>query len=288
MALKLLAVLLALLLARSAPTLLHLRNFGWLKPWLRAMSSTRTGVVLAVLLPALLVGVIGYALLGRWLGVLWLAFALVTLLWTLGPREMEADLEELLNAAEGEPRAAALQNFGDGSDVPLSWSASSVVGAGINAALRRRYAVLFWFFMLGPGGALLYRLARLAAGTGGHAIELPAAQQDFARRMVAALEWPPALLMVLAMALVSNFDAVLGSLRAWHNEPGRNWLGLDPDFLPAIAVAGVNADVEAGDGYAVDATDVAGELEDLAHLLNRVLIIWLVLAALLVLGSWMA
>ncbi|MHB1992136.1 beta-lactamase induction protein [Metallibacterium scheffleri] len=288
MALKLLAVLLALLLARGVPTLLHLRSFGWLKPWLRATGATRTGIVLAVLLPAALAGVVSYVLLDRWLGVLWLAFALVTLLWTLGPRELEADLEELLNAAEGEMRATALQNFGDGSDTALAWSAPSVVGAGINAALRRRYAVLFWFFILGPGGALLYRLARLAAGMAGHAAGLPAAQQDFARRMAAALEWPAALLMVLAMALVSNFDAVLGSLRAWHNEPGRSWLGLDPDFLPAIAVAGVNADVEAGDGYAVDATDVAGELEDLAHLLNRVLLVWLVLAALLVLGGWMA
>ena len=287
MALKLLAVLLALVLARGVPTLMHLRSFAWLRSWLRALGGTPAGAALVLLLPAVLAGAVGYALAGRWLGVLWLAFALATLLWTLGPRELEADLEELLNAGEGEARAAALGNFATDNDTMPQWSAGSVVGAGINAALRRRYAVLFWFFALGPGGALLYRLARLAANEA-QAIGLAAASHALLRRAAGALEWPAALLMVLAMALVSNFDAVLGSLRAWHSEPGRGWLGLDPAFLPAIAVAGVNADVEAGDGYAVDTTDVAGELEDLAHLLNRVLLVWLVLAALLVLGGWMA
>ncbi len=287
MALKLLAVLLALFLARGLPTLVHLRSFAWFRPWLRALGGRGAGAILAVLLPALLLGLAALLLQGRWLGVLWLALALATLLWTLGPRELEADLEELLNAGEGEARAAALANFDTDHDEPLRWNAASVVGAGVNAALRRRYAVLFWFFALGPAGAVLYRLARLAAlecadaaGNGPHDVAT--------RRLAAALEWPAALLMVLAMALVSNFDAVLGSLRAWHTEPGRSWLGLDPAFLPAIAVAGVNADVEAGDGYAVDATDVAGELEDLAHLLNRVLVVWLALAAVLVLGGWMA
>lgn len=281
MALKLLAVLLALFLARSLPTLANLRGFAWLKSWLHAIGSSRVGVVLAIVLPAALAAVIGYVLLGHWLGVLWLAFALATLLWTLGPRELEPDLEELLNAAEGEPRLAALRNFDDANDGGPSWNAASVVGAGVNAALRRRYALLFWFFVLGPAGAVLYRVARVAA-------TLRTPQQPFTQRLASALEWPAALLMVLAMAMVSNFDAVLSSLRTWHAEPGHAWFGLDPDFLPAIAVAGVNADVEAGDGYAVDATDVAGELEDLAHLLNRVLLVWLVLAALLVLGGWVA
>ena len=288
MALKLLAVLMALLLARGVPTLAHLRGFAWLKPWLRALGTSPAGAIFAVLLPAAAVAGAGYVLRWHWLGLLWLAFSLATLLWTLGPRELEGDLEELLNAGEGPARAAALDNFSADNDGAPIWTAGSVVGAGVNAALRRRYTPVFWFFLVGPGGALLYRLARLGADASVHSATLTPEAQAALRRLAAALEWPAAMLMVRSMALVSNFDAVLGSLRTWHEQAGRNWLGLDPAFLPAIAVAGVNADVEAGDGYAVDTTDVAGELEDLAHLLNRVLLVWLVLAALLVLGGWMA
>lgn len=285
MAFKLLAVLLALLLARAVPMLVQWRSFGWFRALLGALGGGSAGVLAAVLLPALLVFAAAWLLAGHWLGVPWLLFALAVLLWTLGPRELESDLEELLNAGEGAPRDAALGHFSGDHDVQPCWTAACAVGMGVNAALRRRYAVLFWFFVLGPGGALLYRLARLAALQARAHADAPPGP---AARLAAALEWPAALLMVLAMALVSNFDAVLGSLRQWHQQAGRSWLGLDPAFLPAVAAAGVNADVEAGDGYAEDSTDIAGELEDLAHLLNRVLVVWLVLAAVLVLGGWVA
>jgi AmpE protein len=107
-------------------------------------------------------------------------------------------------------------------------------------------------------------------------------------RFARALDWVPAHLMVLAMALVSNFDAVAGTWRAWHGQPGHSMENLDPDFLAAVARSSVDADIEAGDGATTDTHDPLIELADARRLMLRVLIVWLAVVALVVLAGWVA
>ncbi len=288
MALKLLAILIALALLGAIPRLARYRRFGWLSVILRLLGHGLPGVVLVVLLPALLAAAIAYSLNLSLAGVLWLIYAVAVLVWTLGPRELETDLESIFNAADETARLAAAQVLkADPVAADLPWQAQALVGAGVTAALQRRFALLFWFFLLGPGAAVAYRLLRQCVAQTGIEAGLEDRLRAKLGRVADALDWAPAHLMVLAMALVSNFDAVLGTWRRWHAQSGHAWFGFSAGFLPAIASVGVNADVEAGDGYAEDLCDVPGELEDLGHILNRVLVVWLTFAALLVLGGWL-
>jgi AmpE protein len=286
MALRLLAVLIALALVAWLPQLRGWRDFRWFRAWTAQWgdSSGAPRVALALLPPVVLVAVVGFVF-GRIpaFGVLWLLFAVLVLLYTLGPRRLEADIDAVLQAPDRPQREAmaqALRVDADGAPLPLA--APELVEAAVLSALKRRFGVLLWFLLLGPAGAMLYRLAQRLAND-------PApdpASRSAARRVAEVLDWLPAHLMVFAMALVSDFDAVMNAWRRWHADPARSSWAFEPGFLGAVARAGVDADVEAGDGYAEDVSDPMLELSDVRRLLLRVLVVWLAVAAILVLAGW--
>ena len=197
-----------------------------------------------------------------------------------------ADIDAVLTAQDAAAREAAAQNLCDEAEAaPLPFAAHALVEAAVLASLRRRFGVLFWFFALGAGR----RVAVPAdAGRGNEdSAQLDLRTRDAARRFAAALDWLPAHLMVLAMALVSDFEAVLHAWRAWHAQPGRSPWELEPGFLAAVARSGVDADIAAGDGgTGAGAGDPLQELADARRLMIRVLVVWLAVVALIVLAGW--
>ncbi|MBS0432211.1 MAG: beta-lactamase induction protein [Proteobacteria bacterium] len=287
MAIKLVAALIVLMLAFSRVDAGNLRRYDWFRAWLGQLSFAGGGgrIAIALALPVVLCALIAYVLHGWVFGLAGVAFAVIVLFHASGPREPEADIDDVLTAGDAVAREAAAQNLrDDAADPPLPFTAPALVEAAVLAALRRRFGVLFWFFVLGPAGALLYRLAQVATEDNGL---LDLHTRDAARRFAAALDWLPAHLMVLAMALVSDFDAVLRAWRGWHAQPGRSPWELEPGFLAAVARSGVDADIEAGDGGVVaDVTDPLEELADARRLLIRVLVVWLAVVALIVLAGW--
>jgi AmpE protein len=289
MAIRLVAALLVLLLAFSQVDFSRLRDFAWFRSWLGQLGFAEGGgrIAIALALPVIVCAVIQRALYGWGFGAAGLVFAILVLVYTLGPREPETDIDAVLGAPNAPAREAAAQNLRDDAGAaPLPFTSPALVEAAVLAGLRRRFGVLFWFFLIGPTGALLYRLAHVAASDGG---DLDLRARDGARRFAAAMDWIPAHLMVLAMALVSDFEAVAHAWRAWHTQPGRSPWELEPGFLAAVARSGVDADIEAGDGGAVaDIGDPLEELADARRLLIRVLIVWLAVVALIVLAGWVA
>jgi AmpE protein len=286
MALRLLAALIALLLVTQLPRLGAWRDLRWFRAWTAQCgdSSGAARVVLVLLPPVLLAALIAFALRqAPLLAVLWLLFGVLVLIYTLGPRSLEADIDAVLHAPDRASRESAAHALRVDIDAPaLTFDAPELVEAAVLSALRRRFGVLLGFLLLGPAGALLYRLAqRLAENP-----DLDAASSAAARRFAEVLDWLPAQCMVFSMALVSDFDAVMQAWRAWYAAPGRSPWAFAPGFLGAVARAGVDADVEAGDGYAEDVSDPLLELADARRLLTRVLIVWLVVAAILVLAGW--
>lgn len=289
MTFRFLAVVIALLLVAFVPQVRTWRDWRWFDRWVEQCGNVHgAGRVLLVLAPpAIVVAIIG-ALLGsaNWLALVWLAFAVAVLIYTLGPHNLEADIDAVL-ASEGlverAHAAQALRVHAD-DDAVLPLEPAALVEASVCSALKRRFGVVFWFVVLGPAGALLYRLAQRL---GDHA-DTDADSRSAARRFAEALDWPAAHLMVFAMALVSDFDAVIGTWRAWHASPTRSPWAFDPGFLGAVARAGVKADVEAGDDGAPDTDNPMLELLDARRLLLRVLLVWLAVLALLVLAGWVA
>ncbi|MBZ3040156.1 regulatory signaling modulator protein AmpE, partial [Xanthomonas perforans] len=164
--------------------------------------------------------------------------------------------------------------------------APSLVEAVVVNGLRRWFAVLWWFLLLGPFGAVLYRLTALAVESP-LAVLLPPRNLAGARWLLAVLEWPVAQLMTISMALVGNFDTVF---RAWREAHGNRW-SLEPHFLGAVARASVSAELRE---EAHDYTDSGlvpvwrrlPEVRDAMSLVWRVLLLWLVVLALLVIAGW--
>jgi AmpE protein len=288
MAVELVAALIVLLVLMLWPgNIAGLRRFGWYRAWLDALDFTEGGgrVALALVLPVVACALIAHFI-QHWIyAVAALAFAVLILFYTFGPRELESDFEAVLKEDDPAARAAAAENLRSLPDgAPRAFTAAELVEAAVTASLRRRFGVLFWFFLLGPAGALAYRLAWVTANSDAERID--PRTRHAARRFALALDWIPAHLMVLAMALVSDFDAVIGTWRAWHAQPGRSAWDLDPDFLASVARSGVDADIRAGDGANMSTLDPIEELADARRLMFRVLIVWLAVVALIVLAGW--
>jgi len=287
MAIKLLVVLLVLALAQGLPDLARMRDFSRLRVWLSLLSKTGDGlqVALALIVPVTVCALLQYWLQGPLFGLLGAVFAVCVLWFAWGPRDLGLDIDAVIKAPDSERRLAAVQFLrADGESTPLPWQAATVVEATFLSALQRWFGVLFWFLVAGPAGALAYRLAQVLAY--GNVLPSQSTQgRAMAQRIALILDWLPAHLMALAMAVASDFDAVF---HAWqtHHHAERGWFSLDLGFLGAIARASVDADVAAGDGYSEDVDDPLIELTDARNLLMRVLIVWLAVAAVFALGGW--
>ena len=288
MAIRLLAALIALGLLHVQPQLACWRGDAGFRRWVHQLADTSGvgRVALAVLVPVVVCALVIWILHRLPLSaLLLLIFALAVLLFSLGPHAFEADMEAILRAPDQGSREAAAQVLSDDGET-VAWRTADLGEATAYAALRRRFGVLFWFFVLGPIGALLYRLARQL----GHdtSLALDADARIKARYLANALDWLPAQLMVFTLALVGHWDAVIGAWRRWHQQAAPNsWYLSNPDFLGAAARADVLTDIEGGDGYIEERTDPLHELRRLRDALLRALLAWLSVVALMVIGSWL-
>src|SRR6185437_15670246 len=229
----------------------RLRNFAWLRHWQdqgAQQANAEFGLFVSIGLPVLLCLIVQLTLRGHVFGLPSFVFALLVLAYCMGPRDLERDVEAVDKAPDSDARTSAAQALRpDESTGALAFASAPLVESVFIAALRRVFGVIFWFALLGPVGALLYRLAQLLAYTPEHHSTLPAAQQDLARNLARLLDWLPAHL---------------------------------------IALASVDADVAAGDGHVVDVHEPLVALDDAMTLIRRVLIVWVALIALIVIGGW--
>ena len=213
MAKILLAVVLVIAAAYALPDLSRLRDFSWLKIWFARWIGDGTSKRPALLLPALifsLCALIQAALDQVLFGLPMFAFAVIVLFFCWGPRELEADIDGVLKAPDRDQRLAAAQALRpDPADQPLPLESAALVEAAFGSALSRWFGVLFWFVVLGPAGALGYRMIQLLARNAAFADGLDSRQHELLERTARILDWAPAHLMVFALALVSDFDAVI-------------------------------------------------------------------------------
>jgi AmpE protein len=109
------------------------------------------------------------------------------------------------------------------------------------------------------------------------------------------LNWPVAQLMTLALALVGNFDTVIG---AWKDNGGASF-DLEAGFLAAAARASVRSEladeamdyVDDGISTSTSLVQHLGELPELRDAMSlawRILLLWLAVMALFVLAGWVA
>lgn len=289
MAKILLATLLVLAAGRGLPDLIGLRKLAGLRDALLDVGGHSRSTALLLVLPALIVLVtlaIDRGLHASGHGLLQFAFMLAVLFFCWGPREVAADIEAVSKAPDSERRLAAAQALRSSvGGQPLPFTAAPLVGATFNAALTRHFGVLFWFALTGPAGAVGYRLLQLLAAAPAQA-DVSADTRAGLDRLRSLVDWIPARLMALSLALVADFEQVMQRWQAYRQLHAQGWFALDNGFLASVACAGVDAAlVPDADESQVSAAPLAALLASRLQL-QRMLKLWLGVIALIVLGGW--
>lgn len=188
------------------------RDGPWLRQLGRLESNPRTArqpwmmLALMVLVPVLVLALILVVLGSVAYGWLALPIHLLVLIYSLGRGDVKGDLGPFRDACRrGDQEAAVLVAE---RDLGVEADNSEQLLQGVQSFLLWQiyqgfFAVIFWYFLLGPVAALSYRLLALAAEHG----KTPALVER-ASQLRHAFDWIPVRLLAASFALVGNFVAV--------------------------------------------------------------------------------
>ena len=224
----LLSIILSLLIEQAKP-LAGARVDGWLGRWGHFLEGQfnagerHHGVaawVVGCLLPALVVLAAYWALVMA-KGLMAAAFSVAMLYLTTGFRQFShyfTDIHLALRMGELARARQLLQEWqgGDTSHYHSEEVARLAIEEALLSSHRHVYAPFFWFFVFGPAGALLYRLARFFCyrWTADREPEFG----DFARRAFAIIDWVPVRLTAAAFAVVGDFE---DAVACWRTQAAR-------------------------------------------------------------------
>lgn len=255
-----------------------LQRDGWFTRWvdfLHSRSFVRTlplpklvlGIGVPVVAVVLLSVLVTYFLSSNWLLLLYVP----VLIYSLGRGNLTAEVDTYMEISQrGDTVAASrwVDNLRGHAEADIynaevdDWQKLHTQTLAVLSyrSLERLFAVLFWFFILGAAGALLYRLTVLY---GDRTASLP--EGRLARRGLWLLEWPVVRAVSLSWALVGNFDSCFNVLRrdvvdfslssmTALSRSLRGALGM----TPAVAIATLPAVEQPEDGQELSAPVISG------------------------------
>lgn len=292
-----LTILVALIINHYWQRERHLQVDSWFDAWLRWLLPHQSRIpamlrdwrgtmpLLAVLLPLVPLAGLLWLAQGVLFGLLTLGIHIIVVVYCFSRINQQALIEQYLALwRAGDYEAAYLHVE---QTVPEVFDASLQDYALMHrqftryiqlAAFRQLFAVLVFYALIGPVGALAYWLL-VAVHRRAHVLDTRE-EAEFVDRMLAVVEWVPARLLALAYALAGDFAATfkvikrdgLGELQAVANI----------DMLEACAAAGAGVTE-----LAADTTDfsqrAARSLEALRDLLLRTQVVWIMGLALVAL-----
>jgi AmpE protein len=212
--------------------------------------------------------------------------ALIVLIYSFGPRDLDTDVAQVLEAPAGQQRSEALAELLDGP-VPDDDTAcvSAAVEAVFQQGLRRWFGVIFWFAVLGIVGALLYRMVDWLDS---EEPKVSPEQRGRFVRLQQIMDWPAAQLMTLSLAIATDFDSVYQAWKRYHDEQGHGLFDGGNGFLLASARSVVLTGHATRDGYADQLQGPMLGLQQAMDLVWRMLGVWLTVLALLLLVGVLA
>jgi adenosylcobinamide-phosphate synthase len=256
-----------------------------------------------VLLPAL--AVLALQIILAYLNPL-LVFVLdvVVLYFTIGYRQFSHDFTAIqlslrMDETDRARQLLAAWRGGDTAQLGVSEIAGLTIEQGILATHRHVFGPLFWFMLLGPFGAVLYRLS-LGMAQRWHAAlasdEDGGAFGKFSGAAYQVVDWVPVRLSAVTFAVVGDFE---DAVYCWRTQSAA-W-AQSYDAASGILLASGAGALGIRLGLAIDkATGVAmppelglGEDADVEHLQSAIGLIWralllcLLLLALLTVANWL-
>ena len=237
-------------------------------------------LALLVAIPCVLITLLYWWLEPMAFGLLSLLLAILVLLYSLGRGDFSSSVETYLNSWNHGNFESAFEYATRIGDFRQSDSINDYVALHEHMrrtlfyeGLERWFAVVFWFILFGPAGALAYRLSFLC----GRSTALEEKNKQLALRMVHYLDWVPARMLAFSFNLAGDF--VHGFSRwlelLFENSPTKELL----DSCGCAALNSSPADYPSGQDEFIK----FGNLQLLAaqSLLSRSVIIWLIVIALL-------
>lgn len=223
-----LIVLLACLLAeRFLLDYQHYRGAGWfyryfdwfdrqqLPGWLREGLS---GVIILLAPPLLGIALLQGLFDNSLFGIPGALFAGLVLLLSFGPQDLDDQISRYTEAKERvdeqEARTIAEAVLGEVPPEKDTECALALSDTVFHQANQRIFAVIFWFILLGPLGAVFYRLATYLPKS-------PKAVHDVAFfhdgcQLIALLDWLPSRLTAAAYAVAGSFEDALEGWRDYQ------------------------------------------------------------------------
>ena len=263
----------------------RLHSDDWFESWRELLAglglSGGFGLLLLVALPALLVAVVLHLLEPVLFGLVWILLAAALLLYAFGRGDFQAVMGRYRgHAFSGDFEAAyldAVQSFGWDDSDPQPRSAvhahALIQRALLYEGYQRWFAVLFYFAVLGPAGAVAYRLLQMAGGSFDARLQ---------RRWMFYADWIPARLLAVAFSVTGDF---IGSRTALISGIKNSGLAV-PDLLHAVAGDALGGDTSLP---AADDPDfgpaAATQNRELGNLLSRSAMCWVVVFSVVVLVS---
>jgi len=250
-------------------------------------TDSRFRLGLLVGLPVLLLLIIQVSFESMLFGLLSLLLYIAVLLYSLGRSEFNENVAQYLMHWHNANFQAAYHSASKLGDFQCSEQVDDHIelhdamrSAFIYEGYQRWFAVVFWFLVLGPVGALAYRITYLAS----HTALLEGDDKHLAYRATHYIDWLPARLLCLSFCLTGNFVNSFNRFCsiASDNKPVSELL----DDCAAAAITGFDEQVV----YPTDQEHFIAfgkkQIHALQSLLSRSVICWVMLIAVMQLFVW--
>lgn len=285
---KFIAILIGLGVERFWPAIQDLRRWHWFDSyveWLHQIFKGKSlldgpvGVLLAITPFAFVVGWLQQSLVGGWWEVFGLLFAALVVVMSMGPNDMGADVLAYLDAQRRDDELAERLCAEDivGGNVPDEPVARAwvLITSILGGAHHWLFGVLFWFLILGPMGAVIYRLAcQLSRRTNIDGADAPGFT-NASLNLLYVLAWLPARVAALGYAIVGSFT---DAMPYWRKHLTSTTLP-DEEFLAATGLGALRLD-------SFDILPAADGVRQAMDLVRRSIFLWLAVIALMTIAGW--
>jgi AmpE protein len=302
---NLIAILIAAATERYWKSFGAMRPFQWLVSfacWLHqrwgaaAWFNGPRGVLLAIAPGVVAIALLQYALATGSGFIVWLvtlAFSVLVLILCIGNRGADEQIDEYLHALEREDAEGAYLHVREILQGREAADPAEVNRLVIETLLVRNHerllAILFWFVILGPVGAMLYRSTAQLKGVMHSGRTFDADFIEAVLRLQALLDWVPARITALCYGIIGSFvDAV------------RQWRTAGPEWSTDIATTNRGVLVNSGLGSLrisepaegeepqVDLEALRATIAQTRALIQRTVIAWITMFAILTIVGWLS
>ena len=220
----------------------------------------------------------------RWL--LLLVFSVAVLVFCIGVRGLNNQIDQYVTALRhGDPEGAYLhvrEILADASPANPAETNRMLLENILIRNNQRLLAILFWFVLLGPAGAFMYRSTTQLKGLEGGERE---GFLEAVLRLQAILDWIPARITAICYAVIGSFEDAIHNWRTQADALGEDVRTRNQGVLVASGFGALR--LGEAPAQEEDLELFCERIEDAQAMVRRTVIAWLTVFAFLTIAGWM-